>query len=187
VGQHARHPSNQVPDLDPIRSHESRLNVGVARRERLDVIAIDIHEHERSTRRSLTERSRHDQMPGFELGPDPRQMLLSIWPAPLGHVRNVLIEQQVVHDRKTTPAAPSMRTDYACFMADLQKRGGYTPRRTREQRAYRLIVTGGVAGTVGVVGVVLAVAGVIGATIPVIALILAVICVFMFRSTVSRH
>ena len=28
-------------------------------------------------------------------------------------------------------------------MADLQKRGSYTPRRSREQRAYRLIVTGG--------------------------------------------
>jgi CHASE2 domain-containing sensor protein len=66
-------------------------------------------------------------------------------------------------------------------MADLQKRGGYTPRRTREQRAYRLVVTGGVAGVVGVVGLVLAIAGVIGATLPVIALIIAVICVVLFR------
>jgi len=74
---------------------------------------------------------------------------------------------------------------YAARVADLQKRGGYTPRRAREQRAYRLLVTGGVAGTVGVVGLVLAIAGVIGATIPIIALIVAVICVFMFRRTVN--
>lgn len=66
-------------------------------------------------------------------------------------------------------------------MADIQKRGSYTPRRVREQRAYRVLVTGGVAGTVGVVGLVLAIAGVMEATIPVIALIVAVICVVMFR------
>ncbi|MBV9194710.1 MAG: hypothetical protein JO168_11250 [Solirubrobacterales bacterium] len=70
-------------------------------------------------------------------------------------------------------------------MADIQKRGGYTPRRVREQRAYRLVVTGGVAGAVGVVTLVLAVAGVIGAAIPVIALIVAAICLVLFRQTVS--
>ncbi len=72
-------------------------------------------------------------------------------------------------------------------MADLQKRGSYTPRRAREQRAYRLVVTGGVAGAVGVVTLVLAVIGVMGATIPVIALIVAVICAVMFRRTVSSR
>jgi putative flippase GtrA len=72
-------------------------------------------------------------------------------------------------------------------MADLQKRGSYTPRRTREQRAYRLVVTGGVAGAVGVVTLVLAFIGVLGPTIPVIALIVAVICAVMFRRTVSSR
>ncbi len=72
-------------------------------------------------------------------------------------------------------------------MADLQKRGSYTPRRTREQRAYRLVVTGGVAGGVGVVTLVLAFIGVLGPTIPVIALIVAVICAVMFRRTVSSR
>jgi putative flippase GtrA len=68
-------------------------------------------------------------------------------------------------------------------MADLQKRGSYTPRRAREQRAYRLAVTGGVAGAVGIVTLVLAIAGVVGGTIPVIAIIVAVICFVMFRRT----
>lgn len=69
-------------------------------------------------------------------------------------------------------------------MADIQKRESYTPRRAREQRAYRLVVTGGVAGVIGVVGLVLAVAGVIGATLPIIALIVAAICLVMFRGVV---
>ncbi len=70
-------------------------------------------------------------------------------------------------------------------MADLQKRGGYSPRRAREQRAYRLVVTGGVAGAVGIVGAVLAIASVISWTLPVIALIVAAICVVMFRQMTS--
>ena len=77
------------------------------------------------------------------------------------------------------------RPRYAGALADLQKRGSYTPRRAREQRAYRLVVTGGVAGAVGVVALVLAIAGVMGATIPVIALIVAVICFVLFRRTVA--
>jgi hypothetical protein len=70
-------------------------------------------------------------------------------------------------------------------MADLQKRGSYTPRRAREQRAYRLVVAGGTAGAIGVVTLVLAIAGVMGATIPVIALIVALICAVMFRRNVA--
>ncbi len=72
-------------------------------------------------------------------------------------------------------------------MSNLEKRGSYTPRRAREQRAYRLIVAGGVAGTVGVVGLVLAAVGAIGATIPVIALILAVLCAVTFRRMVGTR
>jgi hypothetical protein len=69
-------------------------------------------------------------------------------------------------------------------MADIQKRGGYTPRRVREQRAYRLVMVGGVAGAVGVVGVVLAIAGAVGAGLPIIAFIVAAICLVVFRSMV---
>jgi predicted RND superfamily exporter protein len=70
---------------------------------------------------------------------------------------------------------------------NLQKRGDYTPRRAREQRAYRLVVTGTAAGLVGVVSLVLAVAGVIGATLPIIALIIAALCAFGFMATVGRR
>jgi hypothetical protein len=71
-------------------------------------------------------------------------------------------------------------------VADIEKRGNYTPRRVRERRAYQLVVTGGVAGAVFVVSLVLSIAGVIGATLPVISLIVAIICLFMFRRTVGN-
>lgn len=69
-------------------------------------------------------------------------------------------------------------------MADLQRRRSHTPRRAREQRAYRLALTGSAAGTVGVIGLVLALVGVTSAGWPVIALIVAAICLALFRSTV---
>ena len=71
-------------------------------------------------------------------------------------------------------------------MADIEKRGGYTPRRVRERRAYQLAVTGGVASSVFVVSLVLSIVGVLSGTIPVISLIVAVICLLMFRRTVGR-
>jgi hypothetical protein len=72
-------------------------------------------------------------------------------------------------------------------MSDLQRRPGRKPsRRQREQRAYQLVVAGGIAGLVGVVGIVLAIAGVVGAGIPVLALIVAAVCIFMFRRMTGR-
>lgn len=70
-------------------------------------------------------------------------------------------------------------------MANIERSGNRTPRAAREQRAYRLVVTGGVAALVAVVGIVLAVVGVIGGTIPVIAIVVALVCAFLFRRTVS--
>jgi len=70
-------------------------------------------------------------------------------------------------------------------VADIQKRGNYTPRRAREQRAYRLVVVGGAAGAIGVIGLVLAVVGVIGAGLPILALIVAAVCIVLFRRMVS--
>jgi uncharacterized membrane protein len=63
--------------------------------------------------------------------------------------------------------------------------GGRLSRRTREQRAFRLVLAGGAAGLVAVVGVVLAIAGVVGFGIPVLAGIVAAVCALAFRRTVS--
>jgi hypothetical protein len=68
----------------------------------------------------------------------------------------------------------------------LEKRGNYTPRRVREQRAYQLIVAGSIAGGVGVLGVVLAIVGVVGGWLPILAFIIAAVCAFGVRRTVSR-
>jgi hypothetical protein len=73
-------------------------------------------------------------------------------------------------------------------MSDLdRRRGGYTPRRAREQRAYRLVQLGGAAALIGVVSLVLAIVGVIGATLPVIALIVAVVCFVLFRRATGTN
>jgi hypothetical protein len=63
--------------------------------------------------------------------------------------------------------------------------GGPPSRRSREQRAYRLAVTGGLAGAVAVIGAVLAIAGVLGWGLPLIAVAVAAVCFFLFRRTVS--
>ena len=70
-------------------------------------------------------------------------------------------------------------------MAELDKRGDYTPRRVREQRAYRMVVAGSVAGVIGIVTLVLAIAGIVSGAIPVIALIVAALCAWGFSRTVS--
>ena len=81
-----------------------------------------------------------------------------------------------------SPAALRLR-----IVSNIQKRGSYTPKRVREQRAYRLVVVGGVASAVGVIGIVLAVVGAIGATLPILALIVAVICAVLFQRTVGQR
>jgi hypothetical protein len=70
-------------------------------------------------------------------------------------------------------------------VADIQKRGNYTPRRDRERRAYQLVMTGGIAGAVGVVSLVLALVGIISYTLPVVSIIVAVICAVLFRRMVN--
>jgi hypothetical protein len=66
-------------------------------------------------------------------------------------------------------------------------RSGRPPsRRSREQRAYRLVQAGGVAAVVAVVGFVLAVVGVIGFGLAVLAAVIAVVCGVLFRRTVGR-
>jgi len=65
-------------------------------------------------------------------------------------------------------------------------RSRHPSRRSREQRAYRLVVAGGAFGAVAVVTFVLAIAGVMGFGVPVLAAIVAAICWVLFRRTVSR-
>ncbi|HEX8073836.1 MAG TPA: hypothetical protein VF545_02540 [Thermoleophilaceae bacterium] len=72
-------------------------------------------------------------------------------------------------------------------MSDLSRRPSYTPRKTREQRAYRLVVVGGVAGTVAAIGFLLAIVGAIGFGFPLAAAVVAGIATLLFRSTVSRR
>jgi hypothetical protein len=72
-------------------------------------------------------------------------------------------------------------------MSNLDRRGGYTPRRAREQRAYRLAMVGAGAGGLGVIGLVLSVVGVVSAGWPIVLLIVAALCAFGFmRATGQR-
>ena len=70
-------------------------------------------------------------------------------------------------------------------MNELSRRPSRTPRRVREQRAYRLAMVGGGAAVVAVVGIVLAIIGVIGAGLPLAAAVVAAICFVLFRRLVS--
>ncbi len=69
-------------------------------------------------------------------------------------------------------------------MSQLEPSGSRLPRRTREQRAFRLVVAGGTFAVAAVVGFVLAIAGAIGAGIPFLAAVGAVVCWLLFRRTV---
>jgi hypothetical protein len=71
-------------------------------------------------------------------------------------------------------------------MSDLERRSGSRPsRRQREQRAFNLVVAGGVLGLVAVVTGLLALFTSFGWGIPILAAVLAVLCIVLFRRTVS--
>jgi hypothetical protein len=71
-------------------------------------------------------------------------------------------------------------------MSDLERRSGSRPsRRRREQRAFTLVVAGGVFGLVAVVTGLLALFTSFGWGIPILAAVLAVLCIVLFRRTVS--
>ena len=71
-------------------------------------------------------------------------------------------------------------------MSNIERRPNRTPRRQREQRAYRYVQIGGGAGLVAVAGLILSIAGVIGSTLWVIAAIVAAVCAILFWRTVSK-
>ena len=72
-------------------------------------------------------------------------------------------------------------------MTDLSPRPSRTPsRRSREDRAYKLVLAGGTAAVVAVVTFVLAIVGVLGGFgIPVLAALVAALCGWLFRRTVA--
>jgi hypothetical protein len=72
-------------------------------------------------------------------------------------------------------------------MSNLQRRGNYTPRRAREERAYRLVVVGSVAAGIGVVTLVLSLFTALSGAIPVLAFIVAIVCVFGFLRTTGQR
>jgi hypothetical protein len=63
--------------------------------------------------------------------------------------------------------------------------GGPPSRRSRERRAYQLVLVGGTAGLIAVVTFVLALVDVMGFGIPFIAAIVALVCGLLFRRTVA--
>jgi hypothetical protein len=70
-------------------------------------------------------------------------------------------------------------------MSDLERRSGSRPsRRKREQRAYNLVMAGGLLGVVAVVTGLLALFTSFGWGIPILAAILAVLCVLLLRRSV---
>ena len=70
-------------------------------------------------------------------------------------------------------------------MTDLSPRPNRTPRRVREERAYKLVLAGGAAAVVAVVTFVLAIVGIIGFGVPVLAALVAILCGWLFRRTVA--
>jgi putative flippase GtrA len=70
-------------------------------------------------------------------------------------------------------------------MSDLERRSASRPsRRKREQRAYNLVMVGGVAGLVAVVTGILALLTSFSWSIPILAAIVAVLCSLLFRRIV---
>ena len=65
---------------------------------------------------------------------------------------------------------------------DLSPRSGSRLSRSqRENRGFRLVAIGGVAGAVAVVGTLLAIIGVVGWSLPFLAVAVAAVCGFLFR------
>jgi hypothetical protein len=70
-------------------------------------------------------------------------------------------------------------------MTDLSPRPNRSPRRAREDRAYKLVLAGGAAAVIAVVTFVLAIVGIMGFGVPVLAAIVAILCGWLFRRTVA--
>jgi hypothetical protein len=63
--------------------------------------------------------------------------------------------------------------------------GKRVSRKDREAKAFRLVVGGATFGAIAVVGLLLAIVGVVGAGLPLLSGLVAVICLVLFRRSVS--
>jgi len=71
-------------------------------------------------------------------------------------------------------------------MNELERPGGSRlSRRTREDRAFRLVLATGALGTAAIAGFALAIFGVVGWGLPILAAVLAAVLGFLLRRTVS--
>lgn len=71
-------------------------------------------------------------------------------------------------------------------MADIQKRGDYLPRSTREKRAYAAVRLGTISGGLFVIAVVLAVVGVSGWVPPIVLALVTGFAGWRFKRVTSR-
>jgi hypothetical protein len=72
-------------------------------------------------------------------------------------------------------------------VSNLDRRPGYTPRRVREQRAYRMVVVGGASGTIGAVLLVLSIVGIGSAALAIVLLIVAAACAYGFMRQTGKR
>jgi hypothetical protein len=182
--------SHDVPGLDAPRRHQTGFHVRIVAGKSLDVLGIDPAEHDHGPVDRIAEGAGHHHAPRVALGRQPIEVGLTMRRATLEHVVDVVVEEDLVQPRLAHclhPIRTGAAERYAAFVSNLEKRGSYTPRRVREQRAYRLAVAGGVTGTLGVAGLVLSVFGVIGAGWPIILIIIAAVCGLMFRGMTSKR
>jgi hypothetical protein len=70
-------------------------------------------------------------------------------------------------------------------MSEVSRRPNRTPRRRREQRAFRLVQVGGIAAVVAVVGLVLSIVGILSSAVWVLAAVIAAVCGLLFWRTVN--
>lgn len=70
-------------------------------------------------------------------------------------------------------------------MSELERSRSRTPRRTREKRAYQLVLATAGFGIAGTVGLLIAIVTDFGAGLPILALVIAAVCGLLFRRAVS--
>ena len=87
---------DEPPGLDALADDEPGRDVRIVSRERLDVALVDVLEDDRAGVRGVAEGTGKSDVPGLLFGLDPGEVSLPVGPAALGHVLDVLVEEDVV-------------------------------------------------------------------------------------------